>query len=180
MTEERLKIIDNIHQDKYDDITYDKTVILKDLYKDPDLLEVLHNKELEKINASPEDYRNINIFSYLKIPDTQSVVKNFICFEVDTTEEVFNNNVMVTKLVKFRTVSHVDDVETEYGIDRQDLLALIVKDRFNWSNILGMQLKKIYDSGKVTENDYYYRDIYFKTTVTNSLQKGIAQNLLKR
>ena len=50
------------------------------MYKDPDLLEVLHNKELEKINASPEDYRNINIFSYLKIPETQSIVKNFICF----------------------------------------------------------------------------------------------------
>lgn len=180
MTEERLKIIDNIHNDKYDDITYDKTVILKDLLSDTDLIEVLNNKELEKLDASPEDYHNVNIFSYLKIPKTQSVVKNYICFEVDDTEEIYGNNVMISKLVRFRTVCHEDDIETEYGIDRQDLLALIIKDRFNWSNILGMQLKKIYDEGKISENDYYYRDIWYKTITPNSLQKGVTTNHMVR
>lgn len=180
MTEERLKIIDKIHKDKFDDITYDKMIILKDLFKDADLLELLNNKELENINASPEDYYNVNIFSYLKIPETQSVVKNFICFEVDDTEEVYGNNVMISKLVRFRTVSHEDDIITEYGMNRQDLLALIIKDRFNWSNILGMQLKKIYDEGKVSENDYYYRDIWYKTITPNSLQKGTTTNYMVR
>lgn len=180
MTEERLDIIDRINKDKYDDITYDKMVILKDLFKDKDLIELLNNKELEKIDASPEDYYNINIFSFLKIPKTQSVVKNFVCFEIDDTEEIYGNNVMISKLVRFRVVSHEDDIETEYGMNRHDLLALIIKDRFNWSNILGLQLKKIYDEGKVTENDYYYREIWYKTITPNSLQKGTTTNYMER
>ena len=42
----------------------------------------------------------------------------------------------------FRTIAHQDDVSTIWGIDRQDLLAALVKERFQWSNILGTQLIK--------------------------------------
>lgn len=143
MTQERLSIINKINEDlKYDDIAYDKHVILKKLYADKDIFEILHNTELEKINASPEDYHNVCIFSYLKIPKTQSQVKNFICFDVDDLEPSYTNNVNIQKVIKFRAISHEEDLETEYGIDRQDLLALIIKDIFNWSNCLGPQLKK--------------------------------------
>lgn len=181
MTEERLSIINKINEDsKYDDISYDKHVILKKLCNDSDILEILHNVELEEINASPEDYHNVCIFSYLKIPKTQSKVKNFICFEVDDMEPSYYNNVNMQKIIKFRTISHEEEVETIYGIDRQDLLALLVKDIFNWSNCLGAQLKKVYDSGKITENDYYYREIHYLTTTTNSLQRGTTNNFTNR
>lgn len=181
MTQDRLEIIDMIHKDnKYDDISHDKYLILHELYKDADLIEVLNNKELESKKAMPEEYRNINIFSFLKIPDIQSEVKNFICFEVDDIQESTVNNAFIKKMVRFRTVSHERDVKTDFGIDRQDLLALIIKDIFNWSNVLGLQLKKIYDSGKVADNGYYYREINFLTDTPNGLQRGTTSNLMKR
>ena len=68
-------------------------------------------------------------------------------------------------------LAHQDDVSTIWGIDRQDLLAALVKERFQWSNILGTQLIKTYDSGKVAENGYYYRNMYFEQTAPNDNSK---------
>lgn len=160
----------------HDEIAYSKQIILEDLYKDNDLLLVLNNPELEGCPA--EDYRNVNIFSYIKIPETQSKVKNFVCFEVNEREPVRHNDIMITRQIVFRTVSHEDDVETPWGIDRQDLLAMIIKDRFCWSNCLGLHLKKTYDAGKIAENGYYYRDMYFEAISTNGLNKATRNNVL--
>lgn len=178
MTPERLQLIYEINSVVYDDISCDKQKILDDLYKDPDIFEILNNPELEKRSAPPEDYRNINIYSFLKIPEAQSTVKNFICFEVNDIEDSYVNTSMIRKQIIFRTISHQEDVETEYGIDRQDLLALLIKERFNWSNVLGMQIRKVYDSGKVAESGYYYRDIYFEQITPNGLQKSRMSNRL--
>lgn len=181
MTEDRLKLIQNIHKDhKIDEITYCKYAIQQKLFADPDLIELLHNKELLEQDAPPEDYKNVNIFSFMKIPDTQSTVKNFICFEVDDTEPSLQNNVIIKKIVRFRAISHQDDIETGYGIDRQDLIALVIKDIFNWSTLLNMQMKKIYDKGNVAENGYYYRDIHYVLEMTNSLQRGTTNNYRMR
>lgn len=163
----------------YDSISYDKRKILEDIFKDRDIIELLHNTELEKIEAIPEDYYNINIFSFLKIPDAQSEVKNFLCFEVDDINISYTNKIMVTKQIIFRTISHKDDVETPWGANRQDLLAALIKERFQWSNILGTQLIKTYDSGKVAENGYYYRTMYFQQTIPNDLQ-GTSSNRLDK
>lgn len=172
MTPEREKIIFDDFKNAGDDIPYCKRLILQEIYKDPDIFEVLNNTELIKAGAAPEDYYNKNIFSRLKIPDSQSEVKNFICFEVNDVEEIYHNPGKIRKRVIFRTVSHQDDVITKYGIDRQDLLGFLIKERFNWSGVIGMSLQKIYDTGKVSENGYYYRDIYFEQTRANLAQSG--------
>ena len=178
MTPERLELIYEPNSVVYDDIVLSKQKILDDIYKDSDIFEILNTTELQKRNAPPEDYYNVSIFSFLKIPQAQSVVKNFLCFEVNNVEEVHSNSSMIRKRVVFRTISHQEQVDTPYGIDRQDLLALLIKERFNWSNVLGTQLRKVYDSGKVAESGYYYRDIYFEQVVVNGLQKSEMQNRL--
>lgn len=181
MKQERLNRLLSCHEESgFDSISYSKQIILEDIYKDSDIFEVLHNKELESRNAPPEDYYNINVFSYLKIPDAQSTVKNFICFEVNDLEIAYPNKMMISKQIIFRTISHKDDVETLYGIDRQDLLAALIKERFQWSNVLGMQLIKTYDSGKVAENGYYYRNIYFQQRTPNDIQDRIMSNRLDK
>ena len=177
MTEERLKLIQNAGIDyKLDEIAYCKYQIQQRLIGDSDLLEVLHNPELEKNNAVPEDYLNSNIYSYLRIPDTQSVVKNFVCFEVSDYESSPSNNVIVRKQIQFRTVSNVEDIETPYGINRQDLLAMLVKDDFDWSTLLNMTLKKVTEYGGYAENGYYYRTITYQTEMQNTLQRGTPMN----
>ena len=81
MNQERIdRLFSCRNEQGFDSISYDKRKILEDLYKDSDIIEILNNKELQAVNACPEDYYNVNIYSFLKIPDAQSKVKNFICF----------------------------------------------------------------------------------------------------
>ncbi len=181
LSEKRMDIINRLDSKDTDDtVYYFKQLILKELFKDKDLLEVLNNTQLEEMGAVPEDYHNVNIFSFLKIPDTQSVVKNFICFDVDVTEPSRENNVIASAIVRFRTIAHADSVQTEYGINRQDLLALIIRDIFSWSNIFGNQAKRIYDTSKASDNGYYYRDIQFLVTKQNDLRNGTTNNFNAR
>ena len=178
MNQERLDRLFQYKDTIYDDISIDKQKILEDIYKDPDIFEVLKNKDLIDKCAPPEDYYMVNIFPFLKIPGTQSTVNNYLCFEINDTQDIERNNAFIVKQVVFRTASHEKDVQTPYGICRQDLLALLIKERFQWSNVLGLQLKVTYDSGKIAENGYYYRQIVFTQTMVNSLQESQMKNRL--
>lgn len=153
--------------DKYDDIERYKYLIMKILTEDKDIINTLHNKDLE--GKSGDAYRDVNIYSFLKIPGSQSVVKNFICFEVDDVEVPRYSETLIKKHIIFRTISHEDDYVTGWGVDRQDLLAAIIKSKFDWSNIFGMHVEKVYDKGRVAENGYYYREFIYETTVLNNL-----------
>ena len=66
-----------------DDILFAKRVIKEKLCKDSDVIKYLNNKELEKVDAEPDDYFGVNIFPFIRIPGTLDKVKNFICFSVD-------------------------------------------------------------------------------------------------
>lgn len=181
MNKDRISRLISCHDNSgYDAISYDKQIILEDIYKDKDIIEILNNQDLVNKNAPPEDYHNVNIYSYLKIPDAQSTVKNFICFEVNDIEISYSNKIMITKQIIFRTISHKDDVETTLGIDRQDLLGALIKERFQWSNILGTRLVKTYDAGKVAENGYYYRNMYFQQIAPNDIQDRLSSNRLDK
>lgn len=180
LSQEMQDIINRSHKDNvsdsYDDTERYKYQIMNMLTNNQDILWTLHNKTFEKdengnINTSKElngdCYRDVNIFSFLKIPDVQSEVKNFICFEVDDVSVPYDS--MIKKNITFRTISHLDDFKTDWGIARQDLLAAIIKNEFDWSNIFGMHLEKVYDKGRITENGYYYREFIYETIVPNNL-----------
>ena len=179
LSSDMIDIIEKSHRQGnskyYDDIDSYKYIIIDVLTKNQDILKTLHNIDLEsenkKINGllNGDLYKNVNIFNFLKVPDTQSVVKNFICFEVDDIEQVRYNESLITKNITFRTISHEKDFKTDWGIARQDLLAMIIKNEFDWSNIFGMHISKIYDKGRSTEDGYYYREIIYQTITANNL-----------
>lgn len=193
LSKEMIKIIDSTHEKidgKYDDIDMYKFIIMRTLLDDQDILNTLNNDLLSqntniKVDESgnpilDEDgniiqeidgsgYQDTAIFNFLKIPDIQSEVKNFICFEVNNIEIPRLSTVLMTKNIIFRTISHESDYKTDYGIARQDLLAMIIKSKFDWSNKFGMHLELCNDRGRVAENGYYYREFIYETTTANNL-----------
>lgn len=183
LSEAVLNIIARSHGDKdagvqYDEIEMYKYRIMQMLTEDSDLIATLNNEELAGKNG--DAYRFVNIYSFLKIPDTQSTVKNFICFDVNDIEQPRYTDGLMKKYLIFRTISHEDDVQTEYGIARQDLLAAIIKSKFDWSQVFGMHLEKVSDHGRVMENGYYYREFVYETTAANNLvNKGRVLSNLK-
>lgn len=185
LSQEMLDVIAKTHnkpsKDGYlDDIDRCKYVIMEELTNNQDILWTLHNEKLESIckkdKKNKKDvvlngdlYKNESIFNFLKIPDIQDTVKNYICFEVNDTETSRNNASFIIRNIKIRTISHNVDYKTDYGIARQDLLAAIIKYKFDWSNIFGLHIKKVQDQGFTTKDGYYYRDIVYETIAPNNL-----------
>lgn len=158
-----------------DDILYAKRQIKEKLCKDLDIIKYLHNTELERAHAEPEDYFNYSIFPFIRVPGTQDKVKNFVCFSVDDIETARYNEVMKIQNVQFVVFCHGDDIDTGLGISRHDLLGYLIRDIFNWTNLLGMQLKLIYNKESIMDNDYYCRTLKFEAMKTNMLQRGVAK-----
>lgn len=154
-----------------DDIIRLKHKVMKELTSNVDVLRTLHNIHLEsKIsnwdNPNGDIYRDVNIFDFLKLPSLKDEIFNYICFEVVMTNS-YNDDYIIMNII-FRTVSHVSDMKTDWGIQRHDLLAAILKNDFDWSNALGMTLVKIVDDGKIGEDDFYYREIVYETMLPNN------------
>lgn len=172
MTQDR---IDKITKavDGYDDMSYSKQMILERLLSDSDLLETLNNPQLDI--DDPDSYFNVNIFTHLVNPNIQQEVSNFISFEVDDNS-IATNDLFVNKTITFLVVCDEEDIKTRWGIDRHDVLAAIIKDLFNWSNLLGVHIVKSSDIADVSKIGYIYREIKFMTVSLNGLTKGVAQN----
>ncbi len=157
-----------------DDIIEMKRLIKQTLIADTDILEVLHNPDIDI--DSPDEFLDKNIYGFIRVPDTQDTVRNFICFTVDDIEDHRFNEVMKTQYVQFTTICHLSDIKTEYGIDRHDLLGYLIRDTFHWTNIFGLQFKLIYNKESTVDGDYYCRTLKFEAIKPNSLNNAKMSN----
>lgn len=120
-----------------DDIIRKKRLIGELLYNDPDIVELIDNKEIDP--TCPDELMYNNIWPFIRIPGTQDQSKTFITYALDDNAEVTFNSAMTKQSLKIVIFVHKDLVKTQYGCDRHDLLGYIVRDIFNWANVLGMQ-----------------------------------------
>ena len=67
-------------QNVKDDIVEMKRLIKQTLIDDEDILEALHNPDIDI--DSPDEFLDRNIFGFIRIPQTQDKVRNFVCFTV--------------------------------------------------------------------------------------------------
>lgn len=157
-----------------DDIIEIKRLIKEKLLSDPDILEALNNPDIDIEDS--DQFLDSNIYGFLRIPQTQDTVRNFICFTVDDIEEHRFNELLKTQYIQFSCICHLDDIKTKYGVDRHDLLGYLVREMFNWTNIFGLQFKLIYNKESVIDSDYYCRTLKFEATKPNSLNKARMDN----
>jgi hypothetical protein len=150
------------------DIIRKKRIIAKMLYSDPDIIEVLDNKDLDP--SCPEEYLYKNIFPFIRIPGTQDVSKSFVTFMLDDIEPARSNKSMKSQLLKVVIFVHKDLIETKWGAERHDLLAYLVKDIFHLSNSVGLQLNVISDREGTIDIDYCTRTLQFEMITPNNIQ----------
>ena len=160
-----------------DDVIEIKRKIKQILIADTDILEALHS-DIDIDN--PDDFLDHNIFGFVRIPHTQDTVRNFICFTVDDIEDHRYNSHFKVQQIQFVCICHLEDMKTEFGIDRHDLLGYLVRDVFNWSNEFGKQFKLIYNKESTIDSDYYCRTLKFERDTTNSLNKATRSNFYDR
>lgn len=179
----------NLESTKNNDIIYRKAIIEKAFYDDPDLLEVLGQREKRPLNkyVDPdhptiqekqlrqeiEEYNkrvdSKKIIPYLKLNGVQKEVNNFVMFEIRDYEASALNKVIKTQQVTVICAVAEEDMDTEYGIQRTDLLAYIVKDLLQWSNCAGLQLKCVSDFDDIIDDRYYSRVLRFESQLPNTI-----------
>lgn len=130
---------------------------------------------------------NSNIRPYLFIPNTQTDVKHYVCYQVMFDEMPRYNNVQKYTTITFNIfVNGKDRTDKLTGIPRHDLIASIIREKFNWSNIFGMQTHLISSKESTTDNNYLVRTLVFQITDTNSItytplgEKPLSINKLGR
>ena len=171
-----------------DNIRY-KEKIHDALLSNVELLYALNNEELESELFDEDDNLlideetgellgevdryfgdNSNIRPYLFIPDTQTDVKHYVCYQVAFDELPRYPNIQKYTEITFNIfVNGKDRTDKLTGIPRHDLIASIIREKFNWSNIFGMQTHLISSKESVTDNNYLVRTLIFQITDVNSI-----------
>ena len=172
-----------------------KKKIEKALMLNPCLLYTLNEKSLEselfdddgninwKWNEDTKEYEPLgewdryfgsdsNIRPFLFIPDTQTEVKHYICYQVSFDETPRYQDTLKYTTITFTIFVHGNDrVDKLTMIPRHDLIASIIRERFNWSNIFGMQTHLISSKESTTDNNYLVRTLVFQVVDTNGIHK---------
>ena len=166
-----------------------KEIIKRELLKLPELLYALHNEALEpelfnkngNINVDEEgnplgqwdDYYgpNGNIRPFLYYPSTETETRNFVCYKIDFDElPKYSKSLKKLSEITFMILVHGQDgIDKLTGIPRHDLIASIIRQRFNWSSIFGMQAKLISSRESLTDNNYLTRTLVFQIEDTNGI-----------
>ena len=157
-------------QNVNDDIISMKRTIKQMLISNVDLLEALNNKDIPI--DSPDEYLDSNIYDFLRVPRTQDTVRNFICFTVDDIEDHRFNEAMKIQYIQINVICHLEDMSTRYGMSRHDLLGYLIREKFNWTNLFGLQFKLVYNKESPVDSDYYCRTLKFEAVKPNSLDKS--------
>lgn len=171
-----------------DNIRY-KEKIHDALLNNVELLYALNNKELESELFDENDNLlidketgeligevdryfgdNSNIRPYLFIPETQTDVKHYVCYQVMFDElPRYNNTQKYTEITFNIFVNGNDRTDKLTGISRHDLIGSIIRERFNWSNIFGMQTHLVSSKESTTDNNYLVRTLIFQLVDTNGI-----------
>ena len=113
-----------------------------------------------------------NIRPYIFIPETQTEVKHYLCYQVGFRDTVRYQPGLKETQVTFTVFVHGSDRMDKWtGIPRHDLIASIIRERFNWSNIFGMQTHLISSKESTTDNNYLVRTLVFQVVDTNGIVK---------
>lgn len=178
-----------------DDVILYKQKIKNALLSNPCLLYSLNDKKLEselfdkngninwEWNEDTKQYEPLGewdryfgsdslIRPFLFIPDTQTTVKCYLCYQVGFRDTARHNSGLKDTLIDFAIFVHGDDrIDKLTGIPRHDLIASIIRERFNWSNIFGMQTHLVSSKESTTDNNYLVRTLVFQVVDTNGIHK---------
>ena len=172
LTNEQIQYLRSLKQlPDSDDIRY-KEIIKKTLIENPYIIYLLNNKELEDSDADPSDYLGVNIFPFYMIDPTQHNVQNFICFDTEVRElDRYNSKMKQQRIIFYILCEEKNNIEKATGIARHDLIASVILDMFNWSNLFTEQVHCVSNIASVVDNDYACRTIVFEQYTDNNLAK---------
>lgn len=148
----------------------------------PELLYALHDLELEKelfnddgtINYTGEwDLyfgKESHIRPFLFIPETQTDVRHFVCYQVTTKQNMLHNNAEKLLLITFTIFVHgKDSIDDLTGIARHDLIGSIIREKMAWSGITMSSAIPIEELESTTDTKYIVKTLQYEAYMPNNL-----------
>ncbi len=175
LTPEQKQYLIDLKKKPNEDTVRLKEMIKQILLDNDTLMYLLHNKELEEVEAENDEYFGTdgNIRSSFIIPETQTEVKHFLCFEcMFEASSGYNPAIKYEEIVFYILCNDKDLVVDEIGAARHDLIAALLIDVFNGTNKFGLQLKLLSDKPSVTDNHYATRTLVFERISPNSMTRA--------
>lgn len=155
-----------------DDIRY-KQIIKQKLVESNKIIYLLHDKELEEAESEPDEYIGKVILPYYLVPDTQTRVRNFLCFETSFNYVSRDNSIIKYQQIIFYVICHKDDINVaEVSVPRHDLISAVLIDIFNGCNFFGTQMKLVENRPTILDNIYPSRTLIFENHTTNSITRN--------
>lgn len=150
-----------------------KEIIKEKLLNNRFIIHVLNNKELEQADAGADEYFNTSILPYFALEDTITTVRNVICYEIAFEKNRYDKNTIIKNCqIVFNIICDLNDIiERETGIARHDLLAALLLDQFNQTNIFGMQISCVSDKPSMLGADLACRTLIFQGEFLNGIAK---------
>ena len=176
-----------------DDVIRIKEKIKQKLLKCPELLYALNNKSLEgelfcedgTLNAEYDEetgeliplgewdrYFPYNIRPYVFIPETQAFTDNFLCYTTGFREVPRYNNTEYYFQIIFTILcssAQEQGVDSLTGQSRADLIGAILREKFNWSNVFGLQCKIVSNQEDIKDTNYISRTIILEAIMPNGI-----------
>lgn len=154
------------------DVVKYKNKIMNKLCSIPDVAILINNPNITQENS--DKMKNVNIFPYMKIPNTTMNIKNYICFDFNARSSNYND-LYKNISISISAICHGSDIKTSWG-SRHDILAGVILESLNWSNFLGLELELYSDTETILEKEYHARTLQFKNLTFNSLKNGVKVN----
>ena len=176
-----------------DDVIRFKQKIKEKLLKCPELLFALNNTELEgelfdsngNINAEYDEktgeiiplgewdrYFPYNIRPFVFVPETQAFTDNFLCYTVGFREIPRYNEIEYYIQVIFTIIcssAPEQAIDSLTGQSRADLIGAILREKFNWSNIFGLQCKIVSNQEDIKDTNYISRTLVLESVMPNGV-----------
>lgn len=161
-----------------DDVFY-KELVKKELLKNDTLIYLLNNKELEDCEAENDEYFGVNIMPMYLLAKTQTSTKNYVCYETSVENISRDNSIIKCQELIFYILCHEsDNIVKELGSARHDLIASVLIDEFQGTNLFGNQMKLLSNKPSTTDNDYATRTLIFSQWTSNyPMRNGKVTNL---
>lgn len=158
---------------KQSEVTKLKREIIKLLYSNPDIIEILDNDQVDP--ECPDTAEWVCIFPYVKLAEVQEEVETFIGVTIDSKGPVENDRFkqLLVTVTSFCPITNMR-VEGQKGT-RTDILAGDISETLNWNRSLGFQLRLVNESeGVMSAQQYYFRTLQFTAIRGNDLKNGQA------
>lgn len=176
LTQQELEELRSLKTTLDDDNIRFKEIIKKRLLSNRKLIRVIDNKELSDADEAEEfdQHFGVDILPYYLIHPTQTNAKNYICYEIQFNEESrYNQAIKVQQIIFYCLSEQKGIINHDTYLATHDLMASLIKQQFNWTNFMGMQMHLVSDKPSVTDNDYATRTLIFELESPNNMVKTI-------